>query len=591
MEGALREEGLAGVVWALVEGDGPARVGAAGASHVPSGRAMTRETRVHVGSVAKTVLALGVLRLVSEGRLALDAPVEALLPGLRFDNPWPDSPVRVRHLLDHTAGLEDGRLWQLFTSRATPDTPLREAVTRDPGVLRLRTRPGEVFSYSNLGFTLAALVVEVVTGERYEAHLDRALLAPLGMHESTFGFTTQAGPDADPRLAWGHEDALTVHAAVPLFVRPASQFTTTAGDLARLARFLLGDGRVEGRPFVREELLRAMGRVEETQAARAGLRAGYALGLQRRDRHGAVGLCHGGSIVGFHAMLCLYPEAGKAFAVVHDTDKEGADYGRFEALLVRALALPAAPSRPAAGATSLAGAPAGDAEAWLGRYVPAPTRFPAFEYVEALTGSVHLGRGDGGALALTPLGGDARALRPAGGPLLVAEGRLEPSHVLLAGEGGERLLSNGQHSFRRVPAAGFWLGAGSLGAGLLGLLWFLVGVPLRGVVHGVLRRRGAGGPRGRNWRVPGTLAAGLLLAPAPLLLTQDMMRLGEPTPGAVLLWLATLLLPVGMAWQAWRSARDAEGAGSRADLVAALGVLQWCGVLLAHGALPFALWR
>src|SRR5690606_33140698 len=151
----------------------------------------------------KTLIATGLLQLVTAGQVDLDAPVVRYLPALHMPNRWQATdPVRVRQLLDHTAGLDDIRLWQMFSTRATPDTPLLDAFSRDPSLLVIRTPPGTRFSYSNMGYTVAGMVIEAVTGERYETWLDRELLHPLGMHDSTFGFTTQVGPDADPRLAW-----------------------------------------------------------------------------------------------------------------------------------------------------------------------------------------------------------------------------------------------------------------------------------------------------------------------------------------------------------------------------------------------------
>jgi CubicO group peptidase (beta-lactamase class C family) len=82
---------------ALVSPDGDS-IGAAGLANADSGEPMTTDKRVHVGSVTKTVLATGVLRLITTGRLSLDTPVADLLPGLGFDNPWAASdPVRIRH--------------------------------------------------------------------------------------------------------------------------------------------------------------------------------------------------------------------------------------------------------------------------------------------------------------------------------------------------------------------------------------------------------------------------------------------------------------------------------------------------------------
>ncbi|WP_119718051.1 serine hydrolase domain-containing protein [Cognatilysobacter tabacisoli] len=173
---ALAAEGITGAVWGLDDGSSTT-FGAAGLA--AAGRPMTPDARVHVGSIAKAVLATGVLRLATEGRLDLDARVDAVVPGVAFDNPWHAThPVRVRHLLDHTAGLDDMRLSQLFSLQARADLPLAEALAVGRP-LRVRSRPGSRFSYSNTGYALLGQLIEVVTGQRYERYLEHALLAPL----------------------------------------------------------------------------------------------------------------------------------------------------------------------------------------------------------------------------------------------------------------------------------------------------------------------------------------------------------------------------------------------------------------------------
>ena len=578
IETALREEGIAGAVWATVDDGGEIRTGAAGLKNAITGEAMALDSKVHVGSIAKSLLATGMLQLVSAGRVDLDAPLDRYLPALHLPNRWQATdPVRVRHLLDHSAGLDDVRLWQVLSTSATPDSALLEVFSRDPSVLAIRTRPGSRYSYSNMGYTLAAMVIEAVTRERYESWLDRELLRPLGMADSTFRFTTQVGPDADPRLAWGHLDIATPAPALPVHVRPPGQFTTTAHDLALFAKFLMGDGRVAGRTLVKPELLRAMGQPNTTEAARAGLRAGYGLGLGHRDRHGVVGRCHGGDAMGFHAMLCLFPgeraaQAGKAFVIVENSDGDGMNTARFDALLVKALAIPSPPTAPVA-------PPPPDIAAWQGRYVPAPNRMTSFAYVDFLFDSVRLAW-DGTVLRLSPVQGPARTLTPAGGMRLVANDRSTDSHVLVRGREGQRLLSDGQRTYRQLPAAQYWLVAASLASGLLGLLWFALVVPARGLM------------RREPLAVPGVFAAGLLLVPVPFFLLQSYIQLGDRTIASLALNAVTVALPLLMAWQAWRSARRREGlARGHANLLAALLVLQWCAVLAGWGMLPFALWR
>ena len=364
---------------------------------------------------------------------------------------------------------------------------------------------------------------------------------------------------------------------MPIYLRPAGQFTTTARDLALFGKFIMSDGRVDGRTIVKPDLLRAMGRASTTDAARAGLQTGYALGLGRRDRHGVVGRCHDGGVVGFRAMLCLFPDqqgtrGGKAFVIVLNMDGDGANTGRFDALMAKALAIPSPPAAQPAQAPR-------DVADWQGRYVPAPNRFAAFRYVDFLFDSPRLAW-DGTVLRLSPVQGPERTLTPAGGRRFTANDRSTASHVLLKGEGGQRLLSDGFRTYRKVHAALYWLVAASLAFGLLGLLWFGLAVPARAL----MRREPA--------RVPGVIAVGLLLLPVPLFLLQSYTQLGDRTVASIALYGVTVALPLLMLWQAWRSACRNEGlANGRVNLVAALLVLQWCAVLAGWGMLPFALWR
>src|SRR5688572_32772007 len=84
MEQALKVEGLTGAVWSLVHADGTITTDAAGLKNAGTGEVLSADHRVHVGSVTKTLVAAGMLRLVSEGRIALDTQVAQVLEGLPF---------------------------------------------------------------------------------------------------------------------------------------------------------------------------------------------------------------------------------------------------------------------------------------------------------------------------------------------------------------------------------------------------------------------------------------------------------------------------------------------------------------------------
>ncbi|HEY0154903.1 MAG TPA: serine hydrolase domain-containing protein [Longimicrobium sp.] len=568
MARGLREEGLVGAVWATVGADSGVSVGAAGRRRADRPEPLAATDRVQVGSVTKTLLATGILQLVTEGKLRLDAPVAAYLPQLEIVNPWAVSrPLLLRHLLDHTSGLDDARLWQLFNAEPRPNTPLATGFDPDRLRLVLRRPPGERFSYSNTGYGLLALVIEAVTGERYETYLDARLLRPLGMANSTFHFVTQSGPGADPRLAMGHFEKGALAPAVPTYLRPAMQFTTTAADMARFARFLMSDGTVGGRPLVDARLLRAMGTPAGTQAARAGLQVGYGLGLSIRDRHGVVGRCHAGNTVGYRAMFCVYPEQRKAFFVAMNADNEDADYARLDSLVITTLRLTPSPAAPVR-ATTL------DTRRWEGTYVISPARFEMFAYIDVVLDFVRV-RADRGRIVLAPFQGSPTVLEPMGGPLFRAPGRTLPSHVLLSTERGPA-LSNGLSTYERVSLwrmVPLWA---SLVAGVLGLL-YVFSFGLYRAARGRLRPADP-------LLAPFVVALAACIA-GVLLWRQPVLQLGDLTATNVFLAVVTGALPIAAALGLWRAGRT-----SWLDSVALAAVLQWTLVLAVWGLLPLRLW-
>lgn len=573
IETILAEEGLTGMAWMLVGEAGEVKIGAAGLRDNDSAAAFGPDTRFHVGSLTKTLLATGVLHLATEGRIDLDAPAMRYIPDLAsVDARLESLDFTVRHLLDHTSGLDDARLWHMFSEKADPDAPLIAAFSDPRSQLQVRSAPGSRFSYSNMGYTLLGMIIETVAGERYEDYLDKHVLVPLGMHDSTFTFTRQEG---DPTLAWGHVDDGSRYAASPVFLRPAGQFTTTAADLVRFAEFLMGDGVIDDQQFVDEALMRSRGKPVGTEAADGGLVAGYALGLGRRDRHGVVGYCHGGNIIGFVAMLCVFPDENKAFAYSVNTDSESANYGRLDGLFVSEL-------RIAEASSPLAVSPAPDISQWHGWYVLSPNRFETFEYLDKVFGPIKISS-DGDSLTLASMQQSLRRLRPVGDRIYIANDRATPSHIFLRGEEGAYLISDGFRTYEKVSTTYLAAHWASLLLGLIGLVWLL----LAGTMS-LIRYRFK---MLRQSQAPAFLASVLLFVPIPFFMTQSFMALGDLTFGSVLLAVGTMMLPIGMLLTIMRAKKTwKESRASLLSGLAAVFVLQWCAVLIAVGMLPLRLW-
>jgi CubicO group peptidase (beta-lactamase class C family) len=563
----LQETGLPGIVWSAIGDSGPVS-GANGLADIANARPMTVDSKVHVGSVTKTVLALGVLRLVSEGKLSLDTDVEQLLPRLNWKNPWRDeAPIRVRHLLEHTAGLDNVRMWQFLNSRVTTETPLLAAFPRDHGdLLQIRSRPGSQYSYSNMGYALLGMVIEQVTRQRYEDYLAESLLAPLGMRDSSFHLITQAG---DTRLAMGYLDDNVEQPAIPMVLRPAGQFTTTAPDMLRLMAFALGDGSLDRAPFIAPELMAQLGRPSTTEAFRNGLEIGHGLALAGRDRHGVLAYCHPGTTFGFRAYLCLFPAEGKAFFYAINADDETADYEAFNKLLIQQLAVTGV-------AAAVATAEAESLREHTGFYALSPNNMAQFAWLDWMFNSLWVSEHPPTrSLVILSPQQPPRRLEPLGNGLFRDAERRLASHVFF----DDALLSNGLATWRKASLPSFILAWASLAAGLMGLAYIVI----RG--SWLLIRRNHTPDSTLLWPYLGIVAFAL---PAFLYTRQHFLEFGEQTAASVLVAILTGALPLLLGFALVRLKQHKRMFAP--DLLAMLALLQLCLVLLYQGVLPVMFW-
>ena len=164
------------------------------------GAAVNADTVFQTASLSKWVTAWGVMALVEQGKLDLDAPVSRYLkrwtlPPSAFDN----SKVTARRLLSHTAGLTDGLGYAGFAP-GTPVQSLEASLTQvadaSPGAsgkVQVGIEPGTTWRYSGGGYAVLQLLIEDLSGEPFEAFMQRAVFQPLGMVHSTFDWSPAKG--------------------------------------------------------------------------------------------------------------------------------------------------------------------------------------------------------------------------------------------------------------------------------------------------------------------------------------------------------------------------------------------------------------
>lgn len=145
-------------------------------------RPADERTMYRIASISKMMSTLGALRLVEEGKLALDTDISDYL-GFTLRNPYhPHRALTLRSLLTHTSSLRDdaGYSWPCTVSLKSVLVPGEKHY--GTGAMWARNAPpGDFFTYSNLGWGLIGTIMERVTGERFDLLMKRLLLGPLGM--------------------------------------------------------------------------------------------------------------------------------------------------------------------------------------------------------------------------------------------------------------------------------------------------------------------------------------------------------------------------------------------------------------------------
>lgn len=315
LESLMAEHQVPGVSLALLGADGSVRTHTAGVLAVDTDRSVTPQTLFQVGSISKHVTAFATLRLVAEGRVALDDSIDAHLTSWHLDElDAAPGAVTVRHLLGHTAGLARHRSVGFPPGGEVPT--LRDLLEGTGAVSTPRVRrqlvPGSTFRKSSTHYWVLQQLLEDVTGEPFQDLAHRLVLAPLGMTGSSFD---QDFPRTSGRpVALGHhvngvamEGGWRERAHLA-----AAGLWTTAEDIAKLARqvraSLLGhDGALLPRAVAQELLATHPGSF-------------YGLGTIVDDTGSDAEFGHGGEPAGYWNLSLSHLGSGVGLVALTNSD-------------------------------------------------------------------------------------------------------------------------------------------------------------------------------------------------------------------------------------------------------------------------------
>lgn len=291
--------------------------------HVAHGRAEQAfaaenrlDTRFNLGSMNKMFTAVAVAQLVEQGKLAFETTVAEVLPD--YPDPGFAASATVHHLLTHTSGI-GGTIFApaMYEHRERYKTPadyipLFAAVAPD-------FPPGTRFAYANPGFIVLGRIVERVSGEPYDAYVERHIFAVAGMRDTRAHAWDELTPNLavgymrDPNDVFGLLPRRTNVSTLPYSGTPAGGGYSTALDLLAFVRALRGH-RLLGPATLATVLA---GKVD---APPLGGESKYGYGMIVRALHGKQLRGHHGGAPGINGHLEFFADGDGVVVVLGNHD-------------------------------------------------------------------------------------------------------------------------------------------------------------------------------------------------------------------------------------------------------------------------------
>ena len=307
----MEEWKVPGLAVAVVQNGEVAFVSPYGLRDVEAGLKVTAGTQFQLMSVSKSFAATGLALLVDERRMDWKKPVREYIPEFRLHDAVASDRVMVRDLLCHHTGLPRHD-WIWLPGDLPPAQMLAAMRHLEPSDDFRST-----FQYSNLGYLVASMVAERVSGRSW-AEFTRGLTDRLHM-EVTFTVEELAAA-IDAAVPYTVDGDTRLRSKLwPVSVTAAGGMSTSIASFANWLRFHLGKGEFEGQrllsPGVIQELQKPRVHVGAPEFAEYG-DVHYGLGFRSHRYRGERVVWHGGGFTGTNTLLMMLPDHGVGVAVL-----------------------------------------------------------------------------------------------------------------------------------------------------------------------------------------------------------------------------------------------------------------------------------
>ncbi len=313
LEGQIAYRNLPGVVVGVVADQELVWAQGFGFADVRARVPMTPASKFRMASHSKLFTATAIMQLREQGKLRLDDPVSKYLPWFRVKPADPDDPpVTIEELLTHSSGLprEAGSHWTTY--EFPTEAQLKALMPERQAAFAPEVR----WKYSNLAYTLAGMIVETVSGERWADYIRKHIYEPLGMHTSSVdqnvpGLVTGYGrrmPDGS-RAVMPFVDARGMAAATGI--------TSTVEDMARFVSAQFRKGPRGGAQILSTASLREMHRVRMLES---NWTTGNGIGFAVRRAGDKVYVGHGGGYPGYTTQTTIRLDGKVGVVVLTNTN-------------------------------------------------------------------------------------------------------------------------------------------------------------------------------------------------------------------------------------------------------------------------------
>jgi CubicO group peptidase (beta-lactamase class C family) len=296
--------GVPGLAYAVVADGEMTSVGARGVVKIGGDTEVTPDTPFVIGSISKSFTALAVMQLVEAGKIDLDAEISQHLDVF---SGRPAGAITIRQLLSHTSGFSTLQGNGRAAASRGGSTNAKDVLERSVDALGEVTPaygPGQRWEYSNLNYQILGRLIEVVSGQEFQAYVTANILEPVGMEHSFV-----ADGEIHDSMATGHEPWFTTKRALAenpthRATAPQGGIIATASDLARYMQMMLNG---------QDDVLSAAGKAQMMRPASAASPT-YGFGWYVDQGNGSV--WHTGASPGFESLAWMLPAQKKGAVVL-----------------------------------------------------------------------------------------------------------------------------------------------------------------------------------------------------------------------------------------------------------------------------------